>query len=69
MEFNIKLEDKEYLVEPVGSDKVSYRIHDGDESYNLKMDSTGEWICDAAHFEMPPIPVDEIGKEIEKYFG
>lgn len=69
MEFNIRLDDKEYLVEPIGSDKVSYKVKDRDETYNIKMDSTGEWICDASHFQQPTIPVDEIGKEIEKYFG
>jgi len=69
MEFNISFDGKDYMVEPIGTEKVSYRVRDESSSYNIKLDSTGEWICDTPHFEQVPIPVDEIGKEIEKFFG
>jgi len=68
MEFNVKLDDKEYLVKPIGNGKVSYSISDGNGSYNIKMDAEGEWICDCYKYGKYPIPVEEIGKEIEKYF-
>ncbi|WP_207421692.1 hypothetical protein [Desertivirga brevis] len=68
MEFSIKLDSKEYHIEPVGNGKVTYKVTDGNGSYNLKLDSGGEWICDCDQYGTHPIPVEEIGKEIEKYF-
>ncbi|WP_207536347.1 hypothetical protein [Desertivirga arenae] len=68
MEFNVKLDNKEYRIQPVGNGKVTFKVTDSNGSYNIKLDSGGEWICDCYQYGKYPIPVEEIGKEIEKHF-